>query len=77
MPQMQTYSDGGAAEPPASAKSGDAILELLHHVRGMAEDDGDAEMAAVVESALKRCAAIHVRRRRGHELSSLSGSADQ
>ncbi len=77
MAQTQEELEIVAITSPVTPRSGEIILDLLHHLRSVAEDDGEAEMAAAVDIALKRCAAIHVRRRQGCLLSSLTGLPDQ
>ena len=77
MPQPQEHLDITPITSSLATRSGEVILDLLNHLRSVAEDDGEVEMAAAVEVALKRCAAIHVRRQQGYLLSSLTGSADQ
>ncbi len=77
MPQPHERPDITPITSSLATGAGEAILELLNHLRSVAEDDGEVEMAAAVEVALKRCAAIHVRRQQGNLLNALTGSADQ
>ena len=62
--QLSHSLDDLSPDDTARAHSGQAILELLRHMTGMARDDENLAMAVILDDALAKCTALQLMERR-------------